>query len=96
MYLQVWQKVKDKTPEKLSIIDRMEKRLREKEEERRESIETELVQMVRNMNDIAYICEGDTQRLMERESLEINTGILDNRYSRNLCIPLDSFCPWKF
>ena len=38
-----------------------------------------LVVMVRGMNDVAHLSEGEVERMLERESLALNLAILSNR-----------------
>ena len=85
----MWETVAQCLPTRASAVDALHAALKRGESDRTRVMGDVLLTLVRNMTDIAHISEGEVERLMEQEALELNCSMLANCR----CDPDTHLCP---
>ncbi len=77
--LAVWDSVAQRSPQRHACLGSCASQLESAEVTRRISTEKAMAAMVASMNEVAFLDEGQVERLLEAEAEALNMSILENR-----------------
>lgn len=79
--VQVWERVEAILPERIATVDALHSNLRKGEEQHGQLMRSILQTLVTTLNEIAHVSEGETERVVEAEALQVNRGALTDQNS---------------
>ncbi|GMH40983.1 hypothetical protein BSKO_08893 [Bryopsis sp. KO-2023] len=76
----IWDEIQnDCVPQIHEVIDAYERKAAEIDKGRKDEMNQAIKLMVRELTEVAHVCEGDVERKMEEEVLELDRSLLDNK-----------------